>query len=396
MEFKERLQDLMDQYFNDIKKLADDITSHPELGGDEKYAMERYEEFFTGRGFTFEENYKEVPYAFLVRNKESKGKKQAVLMSEFDALPEIGHACGHSISGSISALAFLVLQDLADELDFEVVLMGTPAEEIPGGKVALARNGAFDEYLFAAMVHLNNYTAAGTKALACTDRRFTFHGKSSHASGNPQEGINAVNGVRLSMDALDMWRPHFPNGAQIHGMITQGGVLPSIIPELGEFSYYFRAVTLKEMNWLCDLAEDVVKGVAKATRTTVEIHQDYETYADLSNTPIKIDTVTKILEELGETVHPWDKNPASTDAGNVDQIIPTFHPLLRVPGAEKAELHSRDFAELMTSKGAYEALKMGALLLATLFYKLGTQNKLLLSIIEEHKKYRRETGELSE
>ncbi len=267
--------------------------------------------------------------------------------------------------------------------------MGTPSEEYPGGKVFLAERGAFDEYEFATMAHMFRSNSPNFNVLACTDRFITFKGKNSHASANPCEGLNALNAARIFMDAMDMWRQHIPRTSQIHGIVVKGGELPSIVPDEVTLNYYFRAKDMEDLDDLIEKVEKCVEGAALCTGTEHKNVQRYPTYCDMYANPPAIKAIQEIFDAMGEETVVFEEPQGSTDVGNVDQLIPTFHPLVGVSEGKKIPLHHADFEKRMKVESGYKGLYNGGVLIASLAHLLGTSPEFLEEIKKEHIRYRK-------
>ncbi len=380
----------IEKNYETAKNLADYITDNPECGSEEKLACAYYVKLLEENGYEVEAPVADVPYSFRAVHKSRvnhKGKK-AVFMCEYDALPELGHACGHSVSGAASFLAAIAINEAYPESDIRMDILGTPAEEYPGGKVMLADKGIFNDYEFAIMAHMLDYNCAGFPILACNDKYITFHGKPSHASALPEKGLNALNAARIFMDAMDMWRQHLPKYNQIHGVVVKGGDLPSIVPSKVELNYYFRAKDLASLDALTEKAENCAKGAALCTGCTYEFVQQYLTYADLSNPPQGIELLEEIFKDLNLKTQPIGEPGGSSDAGNVDYIIPTFHPLVSVSAGKTIPIHSPEFAHLMKQDSAYEALKNSAILISEFALRLSNDMPKLEAIKAWHKEFR--------
>jgi amidohydrolase len=386
----EKIIEKVKYYFDRCREVADYITDNPETGGNEEKAVKRITRVLAEEGYEIIAPCCGVKHSFLAvkRSRVHDNCKRAVIMCEYDALPEIGHACGHSISGAASLLAALAINSAYPDLPIRVDIMGTPSEEYPGGKVFLSDEGAFNGYEFAAMAHMFDVNSPTFKVLACTDRYITFHGKSSHASGNPCDGLNALNAARIFMDAMDMWRQHLPATSQIHGVVEKGGELPSIVPDKVILNYYFRAKNTHDLNDLIEKANKCVEGAALCTGTTYELVQRYPTYGDLYPNPLATNTVQEIFDAMGEKTVVFENPQGSTDAGNVDQLIPTFHPLVSVSNGKHVPLHDAAFAGLMKEESGYRGLYNGGLLIASLVHRLATNPHLLKSIQRQHREYR--------
>ncbi len=385
----ERITKNIDKHFEACKEIADYLTDNPETGGNEKKASFRITSFLKEKGYRIKMPIENIPYSFLA-NKYSKEdtRPKIAIMCEYDALPDIGHACGHSLSCGSSLLAALALEEFFNELPFRIDVVGTPAEEYPGGKVFLSEKGFFDDYEFAIMAHMFYKNSPVFKVLACSDRYITFKGKNSHASANPCDGINALNAARIFMDSIDLWRQHIPSTSQIHGIIESGGELPSIVPDRIELNYYFRAKNMVELEDLVEKADKCAKGAALCTGTTYDIKQRYPTYSDIYLNPIAMKTVEEIFYAMGEKSIVFENPQGSTDAGNVDQVIPVFHPLVEITDGEEVPLHDAKFERLMKSNSGYKGMYNGGVLIASIILRMATEPELLKEIQLTHKNYR--------
>ena len=196
---QEAIKDKVEKYFDKVKVLADHLTDHPEISGEEKESCAYITDFLGGLGYEITAPYAGMPHSFLAVDRERKDFKgpKAAFLCEYDALPDVGHACGHSYSCAISILGALALREAYPDLPVRIDLIGTPGEEFVGGKCYMTGNGGFDGCEYAAMVHLNNENVTYFQVLASNDRYFTFHGKAAHASACPEEGLNALNAARF-------------------------------------------------------------------------------------------------------------------------------------------------------------------------------------------------------
>lgn len=374
-------------YISDCLELSNYLSDHPEVSGEEKESCLYVVNFLRNKGYDVTTPYVGVPHSFLAVKKRENRPKIA-LMCEYDALPEIGHGCGHSLSCAISILAALILEKAFPDFPFQVDIIGTPAEEIGGGKILLADNGAFDGYEFAAMAHMSGQNISKLKVLASCDMEVTFHGKSAHASAEPWEGKNALNGVQLFFHALDMMRQHLTPDCQMHGVITNGGIFPSIVPEEATCYLYPRAGSMKNLNKLWDKMENCAKGAAMATETTCEVKMLYNKYGDLYISPTAETMLDEVFEQFGLPYSHQENGLGSTDAGNVDQLIPVFHPMVKIGNDPEIKMHSKEFADLMKSEEAETALLNGGKIVAGICTSMAYGDGYFEKIKAEHKKYR--------
>lgn len=390
MKLSEKLNASIDRLFNPCWKLGDYITNHPETGGCEKEAVSKITEFLAKQGYEITAPYGDMPYSFLASDQRpsSISKPKAALLCEYDALPEVGHGCGHSISGAISILSALALRDAYPDFPFRLDIIGTPNEEAYGGKVAMAKNHAFDGYEFAIMGHLDNRNYPQIKIVACDGIYVIFKGNATHAASSPELGVNALNAAQFFMHASDMLRQHIPPDCQIHGIVVKGGEVPNTVPERVELDFYYRAATMEHMNMLKEKLMNCIRGACIATGCTYELKEGYtELYADLSYLPTAIRTIGEIFDALHMPWEEMKKAEGSTDAGNVDLIIPTFH--LELQCTDKfADFHTREFEQAMHGERGKKTLRDGARVIAQYINHLAENPDVLRQIQKEHREYR--------
>ncbi|MEE3362598.1 MAG: M20/M25/M40 family metallo-hydrolase [Anaerovoracaceae bacterium] len=373
-------------HFAECRDIADFMGANPEVGLDNHMAADRIADLLEPKGYAVEKDFKGVKSAFRAVKGE-KSMPAAALLVETDALPEIGHACGHSISAAASILAAFIVEDVFPDIPFRVDLIGTPGEEYPGGKVLLCREHAFDDYKFAIMTHMGCETLPDSGFLACNDRHITFRGKASHASDAPEKGINALNAARLYMEAMDMRRQHLPELSQLHGIVEYGGSAPNVVPDRTELNYYYRAKTMKRLNELTAMSDDAVKGACLMTGATAEQEQRYETYADLYRNPVGRKVMCDAFEALGIEYSVSEAFDGSSDIGNVDQIIPCFHPYMAITD-ENIAVHTPRFEELTHCESGYKGLADAAMSMAAVIGSLGEDAGLLEELTRVHREYR--------
>jgi amidohydrolase len=363
--------------------LSDFMADHPEIGMQEFQASSKMVEVLTAHGFSVVHPFAGLDTAFKATINEGKAIKIA-LLAEYDALRGMGHACGHCASGAISVLAALALNDMKDQLDAQIDLIGTPDEEMTGGKVAMADQGVFDDYDLAIMIHLNDVSAVYCGTLAMDSFLFKFSGRPAHAAAVPWEGNNALNGVRLMFDAIDMMRQHVKDDVRLHGFIQDGGKAPNIVPESAIAEYYVRA---KERHYLNDINEwvkDCAKAAAMATRTTVEIELSGLPFHDLSSKPSGENVLEQIYRDLGlETVDLRSELSGSSDIGNVDYVCPAFHPLLSI--GESFKPHTQEFVDAMKTEKTHQVILDGGEIMVRFVESVINDPKLLETIQNEHR-----------
>lgn len=386
----DKIRKQIEVYYEEVYKLAEYLTKHPEISCEEVESSKYIIHFLEEQGYKVTTPYAGMPNSFLAADKKGEAEKpKAAFLCEYDALPEVGHACGHSFSAAISILGALALREACPELPFQIDIIGTPGEEVGGGKCMMTENGGFDGYEFAAMVHLNNKDTVYVKMPACNDRYFTFHGRATHAAASPEEGINALNAARLYMEAMDMWRQHVPKTWQFHGIVAKGGTVPNIVPDEVEVDYYFRAESIVELWRLNQIAETCARGAAMAVGATVDWQQRYPDYADMYWNSDMQEMAEAAFRDVERDVGDVNDKFGSSDIGNVSLRIPVFHMMIDITdGNRKTVLHDRAFAEALLKAPAAKGLRDGAGILAGLAYRLAVSPEKMEKIKEAHHQYR--------
>lgn len=357
MEILNKLENKFSEIFEDLKELNEYIYKNPELGRKEFKACEAHKNLLKKYGFEIEENYIGIPTAYLA--KYSSGKKGIKIgyLAEYDALPEIGHGCGHNILGTTSIGAGILLKEYIDEFGGEVLIFGTPAEETFGAKVDMAEAGCFDDIDVAMISHPTgkNHEKSGTSQ-AMEALQFTFRGKTAHAAGDPYNGINALDGVIQFFNSVNALRQQTKDSARIHGIISNGGEAANIIPDLAVANFYVRETTTKDMLKLSERVKNCAKGAALATGTSLEIENYEYTFKHLVTNEKLSSIYTKNLELQGIKDIPISDPTGSSDCGDVSHHCPTIHTYFPI---SKCELtgHSIEFAKATITEEAYKGMK---------------------------------------
>lgn len=377
---------IIKEYEEEVIALNDNLADNPEIGCEEYKSSKAIVDLLRKHGIAVEYPFNNMETAFKGTINKGKEKKFA-LLTEYDALRGMGHACGHCASGSISVLAALVLNSIRDEIDAQIDIIGTPDEEITGGKIYMAKDGVFDQYDTAIMIHMFGKNAVSMPFLALDAYIYKFTGAPAHAAAAPWEGRNALNAVRLTFDALDMMRQHVTDDVRIHGYIKEGGVASNIVPHITEAEICLRAMERTNLDYVVNWAHDIGKAAAMATRTEVEITMLGEQFHDLSQK----ETGNKILEglftDLGRDLTPMSNVPSgSSDAGNVDYVCPVFHPVISI--GKNLGPHTQEFADEMKSPGTHKAILDGGEIIVRFLKILSEDSEKLENIKKEHSRNR--------
>jgi amidohydrolase len=329
--------------------LARWMASHPELSLIERDTSARFVSFLRERGFRVESPIAGLETAFVARRGAADAPVSVALLAEMDALPDIGHACGHNLSGPASLLAASALASEIADGDLEIVVVGTPAEEIGAGKRALVGAGVFEGVDCAMMAHASDMRRAHRLFLGNAKYELVFRGKAAHAAVCPDQGINALDGVIAFFMALGLLRQQLPPEVRVHGIVSDGGQAPNIIPERAAAVVWVRALDSGVLESASQRVLDCARGAAQATGNALEIAIDASASPPMRvNTPLA-DLYRRQLESLGleETPHAPDESIGSSDVTHVSRVVPTIHP--NFPIGRDLELHTRAFAAATTS-----------------------------------------------
>ncbi len=360
--------------------LSDDLGRNPETGDKEFESSRKHVALLREAGYEVEYPFAGIPTAFIAR--KGTGSPKVALLVEYDALPGIGHACGHNVSGSMSTLAGLALAEIAEELNGQVQVIGTPAEETNGAKVRMSEEGIFDGLDLALMLHSSGgITFIHYDCLAMDAIEFTYKGKTSHAAASPWAGRNALNGVQLLFHTIDILRQHVIPDVRMHGIIPAGGEVPNIVPELATARFYFRAPRRSIVDKVVDKALNCARGAAMATETEVS-WEKFETSFDdmLPNGPAE-KAMAAIMEELGVELSPSPGSQGSSDIGNVSYRCPALQPMFAIT-SRPLTLHTREFSEATALEESHKALVVGAKALAAMAHLVLTDGSLRMAMQE--------------
>lgn len=369
-------ESLRDKIFENIENLKKEcwcinmfLADNPEASGFEYNSSARIVEFLKAKGYEVEYPFAGYDTAFRGTYGQKRFSRKVAIMVEYDALPVIGHGCGHCLSASISLLAGVALAELQEELNVQVDIIGTPMEETDGAKCRMVKNGIFDEYDMAMMIHLYNENLVESKLQALASYMYVFKGRASHASAAPWDGRNALNGAMLMFHAVDMLRQHVRPDVRMHGVIRNGGEAPNIVPEEASAEFYIRSTDTAYRNELIKKVEDCARGAAIATQTEYSIIETAESYDSMKSNETGLKVLKETYEELG--LEPGDPNIVfgSSDAGNVSFRCPTFHPTVKIAEKDVA-LHTRKFEAAVRTDVARKALVDGGKIIALQVLKI--------------------------
>lgn len=347
--------------------LSHRIHEHPELGHEEERASGWLAELLADAGFSVETNLCGLPTAF--RARQGSGSLNIALCAEYDALPGIGHACGHNMIAAAAIAAALGLQAVLDDVDLTVTVMGTPAEEVisRGGKILLLEGGAFDGVHAAMMVHPAPFEAVAPTMIAASGFEISYIGREAHASAAPEVGINAADAAVIAQVALGLLRQHLPRTSRVHGIVDKAGEAPNIVPAAAHARYMVRAPHVDELHDVKERVLNCFHAGALATGAAINITGGERPYVEVTHDPplsaLYRENGLALGREFSDGDPRYAQFQASTDMGNVSAVIPSIHPFFGV-GTWPVVNHQPEFAAFCATPAADDALITAATNLA--------------------------------
>ena len=369
---------------NEMTAMADDIFDHPEIGMEEFHAQKVLTDWLEKEGFAVERGVAGVETAFKAVYRQGEGGPNIGLLCEYDALPGIGHACGHHMQGPSILAAAKALKDAEIREPYTITVYGTPAEESVSGKIRMIQNGCtFEELDAALMMHGGPETQVDVKSLANSKYKVIFHGVSAHAAIKPEKGRSALDALILAFQGIEFLREHVNSDVKIHYTVVNcGGTPANVVPAYAEASVYVRSYNRAYLDTVCKRFEKVLKGAAMMTETEVEIIEEKKV-----DNKIPVLTLNDLVMKQAEEIHapqiaPAREKTGSTDFGNV---------MRRVPGtcariafvAPGAAAHSQEYIEAGKTEAAHDAVIYGAKILAGTALELIENPELLKQAKEE-------------
>lgn len=357
--------------------MSDYIHDHPELGNEEHEAARVLTSFLAEHGFQVECPFEGFDTGFRATFDSKKEGPAIGYICEYDALPEIGHGCGHNMIGTMSAGAAVTLSKVVNETGGRVVVVGTPAEETNGAKVHYSEIGVFDELDAAMMVHPADYTKASGSFNAIYPIQFTYRGQTAHAAACPEKGINALNSVIQLFNGIDALRQHVTPDVRMHGIITKGGVAANVVPDEAVAQFYFRAETKETLETVLGKVRTIAQGAAMMTGAVLEMETYELAYDNLVTNEALSSAFNSNLKELGITsIKDPVKSGSSSDIGNVSHRVPTIHPYIGIKDCACTS-HTREMAAATKTEFAHERLCIGCIALAQTGYDIITRQVVL-------------------
>jgi len=386
---KPKVAEAVDRLADELETLSHRIHGHPELAFKEERAHAWLTEFLEKHGARVERGVGGLPTAFRATIEGAGPGPTVAILAEYDALPGIGHACGHNVIATAGTGAGAALATALGRLPFpgRVQVIGTPAEEGGAGKVRLLEAGVFEGVDAAMMIHGRCGTQVWRPTLGLAKVKAEFHGKATHASSWPWRGVNALNAVIQLFVALDQMRQQIRPDARVHGIIVKGGEQPNIIPDYTRADFYLRALDKEYLKELLRRFTACAEGAAAATGCRVEVTAEPTIHDPLKANRAMAEVFEKNLAFIDFPVDPDDGEAGygSTDCGNVSQALPTIHPYIRI-SPDGVPGHSREFAEWARSPMARAGMLAGAKALALTALDLLAAPEALAAATEEFKR----------
>ena len=370
-----QLVSAIEKHWQQAVELSDDLYAHPELPDQEFRSSQKVVDMLKAAGYEVEYPYMGYPTGFRAVLKNGEGPSAALLI-EYDALPELGHACGHNAHCAMAVLAALALAEAKDQFQGTVYAFGTPAEEENGAKIGMAAKGAFDGLSLATMIHSWSGPASISDMDVLSLRCYLveFKGVSAHAVAGPWKGHSALAAARKFIDLIDARRECFTPDVHVNSVFKESGLQPSILPDRAVVRIEFRTDSMAKLEQVDEIIEKCAKGAAMALDCTVSFSKGTEDFADMVRVPVLEDAVEDLLHELGRTIAPVTPPMGSSDVGNVSYHCPAIQPLLTI-GETFYALHTPEFREETIKEPAHQAIADGAKLLGSLVLRALTDEE---------------------
>ncbi|HEX9495143.1 MAG TPA: M20 family metallopeptidase [Candidatus Limnocylindria bacterium] len=387
----ERAVRAIDDRRADLIKLSLSLHAEPEIAYQEHRSAAKLADFLGANGFAVQRGYKQLETAYRGDAAGTAAGPTVAILTEYDALPDIGHACGHNLIAMMGTGAAIGVRAVLNELPGRLAAIGTPAEEGGGGKVALVRAGGFNDVDVAMMCHPSSRTLSGRTSLASNRVDVEFYGKAAHAAAQPDRGINALDGVIQTFNNVNAMRQQLRPEARIHGIITSGGSAANIIPDYAMAKFSVRALDRRYQQEVLTRFIACAEGAAAATGTKlkVTVHEN-SGYENMVPSRPLAERWAAHMRALGQAVQVTldDERMGSTDMGNISQILPAIHPYIGI-APEGTPGHSTAFRDAAATPAAHESALHAAKALALVAIEVLTDPALLERARAEFEERRR-------
>ena len=376
---KEAARERVEQARDELVALSRRIHANPELGFQEERACAWLCELLDGAGLQVERGVGDLPTAFAAR--AGSGPLHVVVCAEYDALPGVGHACGHNVIAAMAAGAGLALARVADDAGLRVTVLGTPAEEGGGGKILLLQQGAFEGAHAAMMVHPSPFEQAEMPIIAVDHMQVAYTGKEAHASAYPFLGVNAADALVVAQTAIGLLRQHLRPTDRVHGIVDRGGDAANVVPAHTTGTWMVRAATIAELEEVRAKVARCFEAGALATGATLELKRDPNPYSEMRHDHDLSALYRRNAEALGRSfLERSGRGPGSTDMGNVSLALPSIHPTIGID-ALPAVNHQPEFTAKCATPAADQAVFDGAVAMAWTAIDAATDPALRLRLL---------------
>ncbi|MBW0762606.1 M20 family metallopeptidase [Mammaliicoccus lentus] len=386
MDYKLKINNEVKKIELELFKLNDFIHDNPELGNQEYKAVDKITKMLSNHGFSISRNIANLSTAFIAKysnnDKDSKYHLTIGLICEYDALQDLGHACGHNLQAPSIVGAAIAIAKACEDLSFTIKVIGTPAEETTSGKLPMQKEGVFKNLDLALMMHAGDRTTVDTKSLAINKLDFEFQGTPSHAAVAPELGRSALDGVMMLFNGIEYLREHVSNDVRMHGIITNGGQAVNIVPEYATAQFSIRAKKRSNLNNVLKRVYKVAKGAALSTETEVKINTLKQMESKI-NVQTLNDVILKNAEVAGaKQITPPRKKTGSTDFSLVTHDVPGA--CLRTAFVPyNTPNHTKKWVEAGKTTEAYEAIQVASKSLSYTIFEFLTNSDLRSKILTE-------------
>lgn len=379
-----RIRRAIEEHAPLLRELSRRLHDHPELRFEEHRAAAWLSETLAGHGFEVERGSGGLDTSFRAELRGCAPGPTVALLCEYDALEELGHACGHNLIATMGLGAGLALGPLMERLPGRLLVLGTPGEEGGGGKIVLLEQGVFDGIDAALMIHPSDRDLPGAPMIARVAWRVRYRGVPAHAAAAPHLGVNALDAVRLAMNGMDALRQQVRPDVRMHAIISDGGDAPNIIPHRAALDVYLRAAQRRHLHdELLPRMRGVFEGAARMTGAEVEIDEIARAYDDIRINHTLAEHFGEVAARFGRSVGPLPQGGAgSTDLGNVSHALPCLHAFLAID--DSARPHTPEFAVAARSERGERTLLDGAAILATMAAELLADDAVMERARAEH------------
>lgn len=381
-EIKTKIRDVVEGQREELIRLSLNIHDNPELGLQEVKAQKWLCDYLLQNKLQVERGVGGLATAF--RAIYGEGRPRIALLAEYDALPQMGHGCGHNVIAAAAAGAGVASKIVVDDYGGSVAVLGSPAEEAFGGKIDMIGAGVFEDIDAVMMVHPDTQNVVAVSALACVSLDVKFWGKAAHAAASPEEGINALEALLLAFNAINSLRQHIRKDSRIHGIITEGGMVPNVVPAYSSARFMLRATDIDYLDTLRNKVLACFEGASLSSGARLQYGWGEKVYAPMKSNYSLACLFGNNLRLLGREIDDSSVklNFGSTDMGNVSQIVPSIHPEVCIAPPE-VSLHTPEFALAAASEEGHEGLLDAAKAMAMTVADILTQPEILKRIKQD-------------